>query len=113
VELEGGNLVRVEVGERSFVVFAIGGDLYALDDRCSHKDEALSEVGVIDDGELECCAHGARFDPATGAPRAFPATKALATAQVRVIDGRVHVGIPTDAHEGPNSGRVTPLGRVI
>ncbi len=92
-----GELVRVDAGERSFVVFAVGDDLYALDDRCSHRNESLSEVGTVDDGELECCAHGARFDPATGAARCLPATKALGTAQVRVNEGRIEVGVSAES----------------
>ena len=69
-----GDLVRVDAGGRSFVVVAIGDDLYALDDRCSHQDESLSEVGAVDGDELECCAHGARFDLASGAATGLPAT---------------------------------------
>ncbi len=92
-EVPAGRLVRVDAAGHSFVVFAIGGDLYALDDRCSHQDQSLADVGIIDDGELECCAHGARFDPATGAETGMPATRPLATAQVRITGGRIEVGL--------------------
>jgi 3-phenylpropionate/trans-cinnamate dioxygenase ferredoxin subunit len=87
-----GKLARVEAAGRAFVVFVIGEDIYALDDRCSHQDESLSQVGTVDDGELECCAHGARFDPGTGSATGLPATAPLATANVRVHDGRIDVG---------------------
>ena len=93
-DLRGARLVRVEAEGHSFVVFAIGEDFYALADRCTHQDQSLTDVGMLDDGELECCAHGARFDPATGAATALPATKPLATAQVRVRDGRIEIGLP-------------------
>lgn len=93
-DVGGGRLVRVEAGGRSFVVFSIGDDFYALADRCTHQDESLTDVGMLDDGELECCAHGARFDPATGAATALPATEPLATAQVRVRAGLIEIGLP-------------------
>jgi nitrite reductase/ring-hydroxylating ferredoxin subunit len=102
-----GKLARVEAGGRSFVVFAIGEDLYALDDRCSHQNESLSEVGAVDDGELECCAHGARFDPATGTATGLPATAPLATAEVRVRDGRVEVGVVANGQHPVDWGRRT------
>lgn len=98
-QVHAGKLARVEAGGRSFVVFAVGEDLYALDDRCSHQNESLSEVGAVDDGELECCAHGARFDPDTGAATALPATAPLATAEVRVRDGRVEVGVAVSGQQ--------------
>ncbi len=103
-EMGGGRLVRVDADRRSFVVFAIGDDIYALADQCTHQDESLSEVGVIDDGELECCAHGARFDPSTGAATGLPATKPLATAIARIRDGRIEIGLP-DSGPRPASGR--------
>jgi nitrite reductase/ring-hydroxylating ferredoxin subunit len=99
-ELSGGGLVRVDADGRSFVVFAIGEDVYALADRCTHQDESLAEVGAIDDGELECCAHGARFHPATGAATGLPATKPLATATARIHDGRIEIGLPDDQPRG-------------
>jgi nitrite reductase/ring-hydroxylating ferredoxin subunit len=98
-DLTGGRLMRVEAGGRSYVVFAIGEDLYALADRCTHQDQSLTEVGMIDDGELECCAHGARFDPATGAAAGLPATKPLATARIRVRDGRIEIGLDDNPPE--------------
>lgn len=98
-QLRAGKLARVDAGGRGFVVFAIGEDLYALDDRCSHQNESLSEVGEVDDGELECCAHGARFDPGTGAATGLPATAPLATAEVRVRDGRVEVGVVSEGQQ--------------
>jgi nitrite reductase/ring-hydroxylating ferredoxin subunit len=41
---------------------------------------------------LECPWHGARFDVRTGGCLAGPATDAIATWPVTVVDGRVYVG---------------------
>ncbi len=113
-QIRAGKLVRVDAGGRNFVVFAVGDAIYALDDRCSHRNESLSEVGAVDDGELECCVHGARFDPVTGDARCLPATRALATAQVRVSEGRIEVGVagksrglPAEPSDSPQPGQNT------
>lgn len=62
-----GELLGVEAGEEQVVVANVDGTLYALKDVCSHADFALSE-GSLEDGELECTLHGARFELCTGRP---------------------------------------------
>ncbi len=54
------------------VVRADDGDVYAIDDTCTHADVSLSE-GDIDGCEIECWAHGSRFDLRTGEPNELPA----------------------------------------
>ena len=58
----------------AIAVFNIDGDLYALDDTCSHAEASLSE-GEIDPDELcvECPLHGSQFDLQSGLPRTLPA----------------------------------------
>ena len=43
--------------------------------------------------EIECARHGAMFDLATGEPRSLPATRAVRTFAVEVLDGNVVVAI--------------------
>lgn len=62
-----------------------GGEVYALEDCCSHEEFPLSE-GEVEAGEITCLLHGARFDLATGAPRALPAVMPVRRFDVR-IDG--------------------------
>jgi 3-phenylpropionate/trans-cinnamate dioxygenase ferredoxin subunit len=50
------------------------GAFYAVEDRCSHADVALSE-GEVEDGTIECWLHGSRFDLSTGRPVNLPATQ--------------------------------------
>ena len=83
--------VPVGVGEQRFVIVRVGDDFYALGDRCTHTGEFLAEVGEIDGCEIECTAHGARFDLASGAPTCLPATRSLPVAEVRVVDGRLQL----------------------
>lgn len=62
-----------------------GGEVYALENCCSHEEFPLSE-GEVEAGEITCLLHGARFDLATGQPRALPAVMPVRRFDVR-IDG--------------------------
>jgi len=63
-----------EVTGTGMVVFNFEGELYALEDRCSHDEVALSS-GEFDGniGQVECLLHGARFDIKSGQPLCPPA----------------------------------------
>ncbi len=66
------------------------GEWFAVSDLCSHQDYPLSQGEVVG-CELECWAHGARFDLRTGRPDGPPATRPVPTYPVRVVDGTVEV----------------------
>ncbi|TDB28282.1 non-heme iron oxygenase ferredoxin subunit [Stenotrophomonas sp. ATCM1_4] len=63
-----------EVTGTPLVVFNLDGELYALEDQCSHEEFELSS-GVIDaaEGSIECILHGARFDIRDGRVLCAPA----------------------------------------
>ncbi len=63
-----------EVTDAPIVIFNLDGELYALEDRCSHEDYELSP-GSFDaaTGSIECQLHGARFDIRDGRPLCPPA----------------------------------------
>jgi len=67
-----------EVTGAGIVVFNLDGELYALEDRCSHDEVALSS-GDFDGktGQVECLLHGARFDIKSGQPLCPPAYSAV------------------------------------
>lgn len=67
------------------VVVRDGNSLYALEDRCSHAEVALSD-GDVDGCFIECFLHGATFDVRTGEPTALPATKPVKTFPVSIED---------------------------
>lgn len=62
------------------------GDLHALGDTCSHAEISLSE-GFVEGGHIECWAHGAKFDLATGNPLSLPATEPVPVFDIEVIGG--------------------------
>lgn len=83
-ELPNGGLLGVEVaGHRICLVHTEDGEVYALQDNCSHQDFPLS-AGELDDGRLECAWHGARFDVASGRAISLPAIRPVKTYEVRI-----------------------------
>ena len=68
----------------------VDGKICALEDRCSHQDYPLS-AGELDDGEVECIFHGARFDLCTGRATRLPAVAPVRTFDVEVRDGGVYL----------------------
>ena len=83
--------LRAVLTDRGPVVLArVEDDIYALEDRCSHQDYPLS-AGELDDGELECTFHGARFDVCTGRATQLPAVVPVRTFPVEVRDGEVFI----------------------
>ncbi len=71
-----------------------GGDLFAVEDRCSHDDGELME-GEIDAAEctVECPRHGSLFDLRTGKPLTLPAYVPVDTFSVSVEDGVIKVEV--------------------
>lgn len=78
-----GNLLGVEVEGTPVVLANVDGDLYALEDRCSHENYPLSD-GEMEGTEVECMYHGARFDVCTGKATMMPAIRGVKTYDVEV-----------------------------
>jgi 3-phenylpropionate/trans-cinnamate dioxygenase ferredoxin subunit len=84
----------VHAGLVTVGVFNIEGDLYALEDRCSHDDGPLVEGDwEADEAVAICPRHGSRFDIRTGRPLTLPAVIPVDTYPVRVEDGVVKVSV--------------------
>jgi len=74
------------------------GEVFAVNDVCTHADVSLAE-GDVEDGHVECWLHGSRFDLRTGAPIGLPATKPVATYPVTVEGDDVLVLVPSMSME--------------
>lgn len=57
--------------------------IFAIEDRCSHADVALS-AGDVDGCTIECWLHGSQFDLRTGEPLSLPANKPVPVFPVAV-----------------------------
>jgi MocE subfamily Rieske [2Fe-2S] domain protein len=89
-DIEVGTVRRVDVGDRSFAVYRLADDEYAVTDGvCTHGQTHLAGGLVIDCHTIECPKHNGRFDIRTGEPSRRPAKVALATYDVEIIDGRI------------------------
>lgn len=71
-------------------VASVGGTLYAFEDRCTHDDSPFDDA-PIEDSEIICPRHGARFCMRTGAALSPPAYEPLRIFEVRAVGGRVEV----------------------
>ncbi|MFC3106449.1 bifunctional 3-phenylpropionate/cinnamic acid dioxygenase ferredoxin subunit [Undibacterium arcticum] len=80
----------LRVGEEDVAVFNLDGQFYAVADRCPHGNASLSE-GWVENGEVECPLHQARFDLASGKVLCAPARDNLKTFKVKLADGVVLV----------------------
>ena len=82
----------VHAGEISVGVYNLGGELYAIEDRCSHDDGPLAEGDFdVEAGVAICPRHGSEFDVRTGRPLSLPAYQPVETFPVVVEDGIVKV----------------------
>jgi 3-phenylpropionate/trans-cinnamate dioxygenase ferredoxin subunit len=86
-------LVMAEDG-RKIGVFNCGGELFAIEDRCSHDDGPLAEGGFdAASCTVECPRHGSLFDLRSGRPKSLPAYQPVDTFPARVDDGQVKLEI--------------------
>jgi 3-phenylpropionate/trans-cinnamate dioxygenase ferredoxin subunit len=93
-ELPPGTVKIVHAGEISVGVYNLDGELYALEDRCSHDDGPLCEGDFdAEDGIAICPRHGANVDIRTGRALTLPAVFPVDTFPVRVEDGVVKVRV--------------------
>ena len=87
-----GEVKTFQVEAYRVAVARANGQLYAVQDLCSHDD------GPLGDGDLEgygimCPRHGAKFDIRTGAVLAMPAASPIETFPVMEKDGRIYVAL--------------------
>ena len=93
-ELPPGDHRLVEWEDLEIGVFNCGGELHAVEDRCSHDDGQLLE-GELDEQActIECPRHGSLFDLRTGKPLNLPAYVPIETFPVSVADGVIRVEV--------------------
>ncbi|MFD0484208.1 bifunctional 3-phenylpropionate/cinnamic acid dioxygenase ferredoxin subunit [Kineococcus sp. GCM10028916] len=91
-----GEVVRLDRPELTapVSVFNVDGELFAIDDTCTHADESLAE-GWVEDCAVECPRHASAFDLRTGVPWSPPALTPVRTHLVEVVDGEVVVEVGT------------------
>jgi 3-phenylpropionate/trans-cinnamate dioxygenase ferredoxin subunit len=88
--------LRVELPDVDIAVVDFDGQLFAIEDVCSHAEVPLSE-GEVEEFEgaptIECALHGSCFDLRTGEPTNLPATEPVPVYPVRVEGDDVLVDV--------------------
>ncbi len=93
-ELPPGSVKIVYAGSIALGVYNLGGEYFALEDRCSHDDGPLCEGDFdVEEGVAICPRHGANIDIRTGRALTLPAVESVATYPVRVEDGMIKVEV--------------------
>lgn len=80
----------VVIQDKAIAVFNLEGEFYAIEDFCPHQGLPLSE-GPVEQNEIECPFHGARFCLKTGEVKSPPAWSGLNTFHTRIENSVVQI----------------------
>ncbi len=82
IPVNGSKLVEVDMFE--IALFNLDGEIYAIENVCTHDGGPLVEGSIVNGYEVECPRHGARFDIRTGAALSLPAFEPTTSYEVRI-----------------------------
>ena len=83
---------RVEVDGQNVLLCNVSGDIYAIEDVCTHDGGALDQGELMED-RIMCPPHGAFFDVRTGEALTLPAIVPVRTFPVRVEGDDIFVEV--------------------
>jgi nitrite reductase/ring-hydroxylating ferredoxin subunit/uncharacterized membrane protein len=89
-ELSEGKPRKAEVEGRPILVYRERGQVYAMEEVCTHAGGPLAE-GAVKDGVVTCPWHGSQFRLTDGSIRRGPATFPQPRLQTRLNDGQIEV----------------------
>ncbi len=87
-----GEHIVVDVDGLDVVVFKLEEGFYALEDVCTH-DGAEIASGTIENDEIVCPRHGARFCIKTGQVKSAPAYENIEKFELKIELGRIMLKI--------------------
>ena len=87
-EVAPGKMIMMKLGRDQVLLANVGGTVYAINNMCSHKMGRLAK-GRLDDVEVVCPFHQARFSVVTGEALTSPATKSVQTYEVRISGNEI------------------------
>ena len=92
-DVEPGTSLRVEIdGLPALAVFNVDNEFFVIDDTCTHGDASLCD-GEIEDGQVECPWHNARFCIKSGKALTFPAVLPQKPYVVSVAGATVNIEV--------------------
>ncbi|MCX6039689.1 MAG: non-heme iron oxygenase ferredoxin subunit [Caldilinea sp.] len=90
-DLPAGTSKLVEVNRTRIALFNLDGEIYAIEDVCTHDGGPLVEGKLVNGCQIQCPRHGARFDIRTGAALSFPAFEPTRTYAVQIQEGMIWI----------------------
>lgn len=91
-EVPEGKVKVVEVDGKQIALCNYDGQIFAIDDVCTH-DRGPLDQGELIGKEIECPRHGARFDVTTGTATRLPAIRPVRSYPVQVKDGNISLEV--------------------
>ena len=91
-DIEPGTTKRVEIDGQSLLLCNVDGEIYAIEDVCTHDGGALDQ-GELTGERIMCPRHGAFFDVRTGDALTLPAIEPVRTFNVRVQGEEIFVDL--------------------
>ena len=82
-EVAPGDMTMIKLGRDQILLANVDGTFYAINNMCTHKMGRLAK-GRLDDVEVVCPFHQARFSVVTGEALTSPARKSVQTYEVHV-----------------------------
>jgi len=91
--LKGNEVLHHHQGMAWFQCLVVKGEVYAVDDLCTHEDASLSK-GSLHGECVKCPLHGSRFRLPTGEALDDPAEIPLNTYEVKIDGDDILVNVP-------------------
>ena len=94
-EIKEGQAKSYTFGDEKIIVCNVNGEYFALSDICSHDDGELvsGECNLIENCQIECPRHGARFDVKTGEAKRMPAVAPIKTYKVKMVGDELEIEV--------------------
>lgn len=93
-EIADGSARAYTINGEMIAVVNCNGQLYAINNICSHAYAELTEGEVdTDDCTIECPLHGSIFSLESGRPRTLPAVTPVATYPVQIVGDEIQVAV--------------------
>ncbi len=92
-DLAEGTMKGVTVGDERVLLAKVGGEIFAINNICSHFHTHLSNGELLADRlEVQCPLHDSCFNLRTGEPTDLPAEDPVETYAVKIDGGTIFVG---------------------
>jgi len=87
-----GSMLKIKLQNHTILLANIDGEIYAIDDQCSHEDASLYN-GALKGDCVECPLHSSRFSFKTGKPMELPATEQIKTYKVKIENDDIFIAL--------------------